>query len=642
MADLDDLLLEAAGRTGGSGRSRHPGPSSRRRRGSAYSDDGSDSKDEDSDSHRGYGGRKSNGPHIPLKKRGKDRDDDQGSQDDDGEEGSGRRGGSGDDSDVGSDLYKDEDDRQQLAQLTELERELILSDRATKLDDKKLHERVKSRWKNDSKPQPKRESTPPLASSRGVRTSARSADRVSNKADALNELRAKRMRQQGIDAAKGGSGSRGYSPVKRKTFTSAGLSSSSQSDSESDSQSEDGRSKRAGRMDDSDDEMSKPKSNVPTYEDIRGVTIRRSRLAKWFMEPFFEDLIVGCFVRVGIGMKSGHSIYRLCIVRNVDASDPDKQYKLENKMTYKYLNCVWGSESSAARWQMARISDSPPLEEEYNQWKKEVERTSGRMPTRHEVAEKKEEIEKTNSFVYSAETVKHMLQEKKSAATRPLNIAAEKERLRREMEAAQYRNDDAQVMKIKARLEELAAVRLAQDNKNSKAFRLAEMNRKNRVENFKNASELKPMNLNLKSGEAGYDPFSRRWTRSTNYYSAGDKNKIIDDDAAEIADVIKGGEKNGVVATAVALEAAADAGKLVDTLAPVDQGTEHNTLHNFDLPISLNTLQKFGGPQGVLSGFMARKQRIEATIGLQVPENDGRRHALTLSVSDYKRRRGLL
>ncbi|CAO2842663.1 unnamed protein product [Amaranthus hypochondriacus] len=640
MADLENLLLEAAGRTGGSSRSRHSVPASRRRRENAFSDDGSDSKDEYSDDNRGYGGRKTNGSQIPLKKRGKDRDDDQGSQDDDEGEGSGRGGGSGDDSDVGSDLYKDEDDRQQLAQLTELERELILSERATKLDDKKLHERVKSRWKNDNKPQPKRESTPPLASSRGVRTSARSADRAAQKNDALIELRAKRMRQQGIDTARGGRGSRGYSPVKRKAAPSTGVSSSSQSDSESDSQSEDGRSKRGGRMDDSDDEMSKPKSNIPTYEDIKGITIRRSRLAKWFMEPFFEDMIVGCFVRVGIGMKSGQSIYRLCIVRNVDASDPDKQYKLENKMTYKYLNCVWGSESSAARWQMARISDSPPLEEEYNLWKKEVERTNGRMPTKQEVADKKEEIEKTNTFVYSAETVKHMLQEKKSAATRPLNIAAEKERLRREMEAAQYRNDEVQVEKIKARLEELAAVRQAQDNKNSKAHRLAEMNRKNRVENFKNASELKPVNTNLKSGEAGYDPFSRRWTRSMNYYTGGSKSKE-NGNAVENPE-IKGGEKAGVVATAAALEAAADAGKLVDTSAPVDQGTEHNMLHNFELPISLNTLHRFGGPQGVLAGFMARKQRIEATIGLQVPENDGRRHALTLSVSDYKRRRGLL
>ncbi|GAB4826928.1 Protein RTF1 [Ancistrocladus abbreviatus] len=648
MADLENLLLEAAGRTGESGRKRHSTSQSRRQH-ESYSDDGSDSKDDDSDEDRGYASRKRPRSQVPLKKRSKERDDDQGSQEE--EEHSGRDGESGDDSDVGSDLYKGEDDRQQLAQMTELQRELILSDRATKIDDKKLHDRVKSRWKNDKRPQPKRERTPPIATSRAVRSSARSADRAAHKNDVLNELRAKRMKQQGSDASRGGMGVRDYSPVKRKSFTSAaGLSSSSQSDSESES--DDDRIGGAGRMDDSDDERTKTRSNIPTFDDIKSITIRRSKLAKWFMEPFFEELIVGCFVRVGIGVKAGENVYRLCIVRNVDASDPDRQYKLENKMTFKYLNCVWGTENSAARWQMARISDCHPTEEEYRQWVREVERKGGRLPSKQEIAEKKEAIQKINTFVYSAATVKQMVQEKKSASTRPLNIAAEKEKLRRELDVAQYKNDEAQVERIKARLQELEAVRQSQE-KDAKALRLAEMNRKNRVENFRNASELKPVSTSLKAGEAGYDPFSRRWTRSRNYYSAkpegGDPALTVSngDSAATHAGAernggAKGSAEVGVAATEAALEAAAGAGKLVDTNAPVDQGAAFNMLHNFDLPISLAALQKFGGPQGALAGFMARKQRIEATIGCQVPENDGRRHALTLSVADYNRRRGLL
>lgn len=640
MADLENLLLEAAGRTGGGGRSRHSVQSSRRRRESSYSDDASDSNNEDSDNDRGYSRKKPSGSQVPLKKRSKERGD-QGSQDDEDER-SGHEGVSGDDSDVGSDLYKDDDDRQQLAQLTELERELILSDRATKIDDKKLQEKVRSRWKVDKKPPPKRETTPPIASSRSMRSSTRSADKAAHKADALNELRAKRMKQQ--DASRG-LGGLGYSSVKHKPFAETGLSSSS--DSESGSHSDHGR-RGAGRMDDSDDERSKPQSNMPTFEDIKSITVRRSRLGKWFMDPFFDELIVGCFVRIGLGMRNGQRIYRLCIVRNVDASDPDKQYSLENKMTYKYLNCVWGSENSAARWQMARVSDAPPLEEEYKQWVREVERSSGRMPTKHEVAEKKEEIEKINSFVYSAETVKQMLHEKKSATKRPLNIAAEKEKLRRELDLAEYKNDEAKVEKIKARLQELETVRQSQD-KDSKALRLAEMNRKNRVENFRQASELKPVNTSLKAGEAGYDPFSRRWTRSSNYFSAktegGNKDVEVelngdgkDVAAADVSETKKGGAK----ATAAALQAAAGAGKLVDTSAPVDQGTQYNMLHNFEIPISLAALQEFGGPQGASAGFMARKSKIEAEIGVRVPENDGRRHALTLSVSDYKRRMGLL
>lgn len=100
---------------------------------------------------------------------------------------------------------------------------------------------------------------------------------------------------------------------------------------------------------------------LATKEEISGITIRRTKLAKWFMEPFFEEIIVGCFVRIGIGVSNaGQSIYRLCQVKNVDAKEPDKQYKFENRMTYKYLNCFWGNESSAARWQMVRASDQAP------------------------------------------------------------------------------------------------------------------------------------------------------------------------------------------------------------------------------------------------------------------------------------------
>ncbi|KAI7981694.1 Transcription factor bHLH153 [Camellia lanceoleosa] len=78
---------------------------------------------------------------------------------------------------------------------------------------------------------------------------------------------------------------------------------------------------------------------------------------------------------IGIGKSKSGPVYRLCMVQNVDVADRDRQYKLENKTTYKYLNVVWGNESSAARWQMAMVSDSPPLKNEFDQWVREVERS---------------------------------------------------------------------------------------------------------------------------------------------------------------------------------------------------------------------------------------------------------------------------
>lgn len=656
MADLENLLLEAAGRTGASGRNRHSLPPARRRHDGPYSDGGSDSRDDDSDDEPNYASRKPSGSQVPLKKRldPTDRDDDLGSQEEaDDDRQSDHDGDSSDESNVGDDLYKDENDRRKLSEMSELQREMILSDRAAKKDDKNLLGKI-SLKREKGKAMLSGKQSPPLSSSR-MRASARSADR-SAKNEALNELRAKRLKQQDPEAhrrlrdASRSSGARHFSPPKRKSFASAALSSSSHSDSESRSQSDDEGSTGDGGIADSDDDRALSGSEGPSLQDIKEITIRRSKLAKWFMEPFFEELIVGCFVRVGIGRSKSGPIYRLCMVKNVDASEPDRQYRLENKTTHKYLNVVWGNESSAARWQMAMISDSGPLEEEFKQWVKEVEKTGGRMPSKQDVLEKKQAIEKAITFVYSAATVKQMLQEKKSASTRPLNVAAEKDRLRRELEIAQSKNDEAEIERIKTRLQELEASRHTKV-KDAKALKLAEMNRKNRVENFKNASELRPVNTGLKAGEAGYDPFSRRWTKSRNYYASkpGEKAAAGNDNTnGLVADAGSNGTgvpvvaENGVVATVSALEAAAGAGKLVDTSAPVDQGTESYSLHNFELPISLTLLQKFGGASGAQAGFMARKQRTEATVGFRVLENDGRRHALTLTVSDYKRRRGLL
>ncbi|KAI3943047.1 hypothetical protein MKW92_000057 [Papaver armeniacum] len=566
MADLENLLLEAAGRTRSLGRNRHSRPPSRRKGEGSYSDDGSDSKDDDSDDDKGYISRKASGSHVPLKKRLDVSEKVDERRDDDDYDDEDRRGGSSEDSDVGSDLYQDEDDREELAKMTELQREMILSDRAQKRDDQRLAERVRAKQSSGKKMQRVKENPqPPLSR---VRSSARSAKKGGAKNDALNELWAKRMRHQDHEVLRKMDASRGGT----KSHMEASPSSSSQSESHSGSHSRGDGSAGDEGMGDSDEGQTRC-FDLRRY---KGNYNSKIQMSKWFMEPFFEDLIVGCMVRVGIGKRKNMPIYGLCMVKNVDASDPDKRYKMDNKYTHKYLNRVLGT--SAARWEMIMVSDSPPLESEFKEWVEAVKCNDGRMPSRWEVLEK----------------------QKKSTSSRPLNVAREGPP-RREMDIAESRCDIGEAERIRARLIELESFRQSK-LKDIKALRLP--------------------------GEAGYDPFSRRWTRSRNYYvpnaTEGDETAASADGdaAAEVATLSFGSGSNvigGLAATAAALEAAADAGKLVDT----------NALW----------LQKFGGAQ---AGFMARKQRIEATVGKCVPKNDGWRHSLTLTVSDYKRRRGLL
>ncbi|KAM2895582.1 hypothetical protein FF1_010672 [Malus domestica] len=128
-------------------------------------------------------------------------------------------------------------------------------------------------WDKGKAPQ-SRKGGRPLPSSR-VRSSARSDDRAAFKDDALNELRAKRLKL--------------HDPEAHRKLRYA-------------SRSEDDGSSGDDAMIDSDDE----RSEGLTFDDIKEITIRRSKLAKWFMEPFLEELIVVCVVRVRIGRsKSG-------------------------------------------------------------------------------------------------------------------------------------------------------------------------------------------------------------------------------------------------------------------------------------------------------------------------------------------------
>ncbi|XP_020581061.1 protein RTF1 homolog [Phalaenopsis equestris] len=175
---------------------------------------------------------------------------------------------------------------------------------------------------------------------------------------------------------------------------------SSKSESESDDR-EEGKMCDGIDVDDSLDDSVTSKSRPIRYEDVKEITICRSKLAKWFMEPFFEEIIVGCFVRIGIGRTRNGPKYKLCVVKNVDATNPNRKYKIEDRTTCKWLNCVWGNEAFAARWQMAMVSNHPPTEQEFKEWLGETERCERDIPCRQYVHDKIEEIKKTSAFICS-------------------------------------------------------------------------------------------------------------------------------------------------------------------------------------------------------------------------------------------------
>lgn len=68
-----------------------------------------------------------------------------------------------------------------------------------------------------------------------------------------------------------------------------------------------------------------------TLEDYMKVTLPRRRLARWCHEPFFDQAVIGCFVRIFIGEgDDGSKFYRLCRIVGVDKSKSEYKFPAAN------------------------------------------------------------------------------------------------------------------------------------------------------------------------------------------------------------------------------------------------------------------------------------------------------------------------
>lgn len=87
-------------------------------------------------------------------------------------------------------------------------------------------------------------------------------------------------------------------------------------------------------------EPSKKKSEdvEADIDDFALVTIPRRRLIRWCNEPFFENAVKNCYIRLGIGRdsKTQKACYRLCRVVGVE---PRKEYTFPPEPNKKPVSC---------------------------------------------------------------------------------------------------------------------------------------------------------------------------------------------------------------------------------------------------------------------------------------------------------------
>ncbi|GFH22716.1 Plus3 domain-containing protein, partial [Haematococcus lacustris] len=131
-------------------------------------------------------------------------------------------------------------------------------------------------------------------------------------------------------------------------------------------------------------------------------------------------------------------------------------------------------------------------------------------------------------FTWDAASIRAKVEARRQAGAAPVNIAAEKQRLRRLLEAAEAAHDDPEVARLEGLLRDLDARAIAAKPGDARNFGLSHVNKRNQQANFnlafKNVSNKPRTEGNVTSGagdsqKGQSDPFSRRTTRPTIYWN---------------------------------------------------------------------------------------------------------------------------
>jgi RNA polymerase-associated protein RTF1 len=386
--------------------------------------------------------------------------------------------------------------------------------------------------------------------------------------------------------------------------------------------------------------------------------VRRHRLEEWLGKPFFAEALSGCMVRVVAGEErtpdgyvaldaSGRPQRRYMLARVVGVQEmPPGRHKYlpgtdgwkspypfgpDGAKTALWLRIARGG--SERPWPMAQVSNSSFTEAEHASWVRASEAANDRAITREEVADAAARLSAAADYVYTAEDVSRLLEEKRAKGQRAQNVALERARLERERDAATEAGDGERATEAEAAiaaLEEAAAVAAA--SRGVVAASMAALNRKNAAKNFQTALKAGGKDAAAGGGDAAagstLDPFSRRATRTKNYWNTqrgGEGgNGGVEGDGVVLTEAEK---LEAAEAAAAAATKAAQAAAAAAAAAPTLVDLSELDLSLLDLPPRVAPLAR-----KILGAARGRAGAMAAVV----PQG-----AKILSLSEYKRQSGM-
>lgn len=326
------------------------------------------------------------------------------------------------------------------------------------------------------------------------------ADREKKKQQAEDaKHRAERLERQKSSKARGGISSssddeKSDASVDMKKRRRNSSDSSSESEDESDSESE------------SERQNAKLKESMGSKDELNRVKLSRFRIEKWVHAPFFKKIACGCFVRIGIGLNAGNSIYRVAEV--LDVVETSKVYTLGTTKTNKGFKLRHGEDERTYRLEF--VSNQLFTDNEFNRWKESMNKANIPLPTVGQIDIKSKELKTYNNYRFNDSDIDYIINEKKRFSQKSDKIAEKKIELLKEREEADQLGEIDRVKEIDQLIAELNEKQHDQLMRRNGSFNLlATINQRNREESNKRVEDAMRSDYERQKGE-GDDPFKRR------------------------------------------------------------------------------------------------------------------------------------
>jgi len=461
------------------------------------------------------------------------------------------------------DLFKGPADRAELNAKTDLEREMILADRHDRKQRRMETLQVRAEMRAQravSKQQTQR---------RGGARAAASAH--ADKSAKLAELAAKRQQSERRQKEKQMAEEREASDDESDGESAADAARRAAAEKRE-------RAERARRDAEAEAEARQPKEGPAPFKQLERIRLTRQKLEKWINEPFFEDVVVGCFVRVGIGMQEGRATYRAAEIMGV--KDGFRQYSIEKVVTTKRIELQIGS--SRRYFQMNYISNTnfeTPELEKYGRLMR-----AANMPTKTLtfINEKVKQLLDAKTHTYSEAEVAEKVKRERATQKMKGNLALRKIQLTNEIDGLKQRlrvkptgdGPDEDEHKRKEEEEELSRLeeelkgldkkedlqKKLDEKREGSSFRIGDINERNRkfqreVEDKVGKRDLQDQ-VEISAGRVtASDPFKRLPIRPVIYWDV--KAKQDDDnqgEAAATADATSGASADAAPAAALTVD----------------------------------------------------------------------------------------